>query len=278
MTAGSGAAGARETDAGAASAGAAAAGPSGGGAAEGGAADSGAAGAGASGGGAGGCRAGSYDSGNPASALPSSFTFPTSDLVCDLEDRILIVDAKHVTVVSRPQLTRTRGPVARQEALGDRCDGPGGGHVGCSIRFKRFWSPVLGRGFLEFGTNAGNVLFPDGDQNQAQGCRESIRGQRIATCSTATHFVTVVYDEPASGSPRCWHLHATLWDSPGTQPLERDGDVDRAASVGDRWVFQFAAGAAGDPPVVLGFDRRARTATLEVAGQREPCVAFRLSQ
>jgi hypothetical protein len=39
-------------------------------------------------------------------------------------------------------------------------------------------------------------------------------------------------------------------------------------------VFRFA----GDPPVVLGFDRRARAATLEVAGQREPCIAFRLSQ
>jgi hypothetical protein len=228
--------------------------------------------------GAGSCRAGSYESADPASVLPSSFTLPTADRVCDLEDRILIVDDKHVTVVSRPRLTRTRAPIARQGSLGDRCAGPGGGHAGCSITFQRFWSPVLGRGYLEFGTSAGNMLVPDGDLNQAQGCRESIRGRGIATCSTANHFVTIAYDSPAFGQPRCWHLHATLWDSPATQHLELDGDVDRAASAGDRWVFRFAAGSAADPAVVLGFDRRAHTATLEVAGQREPCVAFRLSQ
>ncbi len=122
---------------------------------------------------------------NPASVLPRTFDLGTADLVCDVKDRVIVVSAKQVTVRTRPLLTPVRAPIERTGHLGDRCDGPGGGHAGCSITYWRFSSKVLGSGHLEFGNNAGNVLHDD-DPDKAMDCREYSSFEVIATCSTAT--------------------------------------------------------------------------------------------
>jgi len=209
---------------------------------------------------------------NPASVLPRTFDLGTADLVCDVKDRVIVVSAKQVTVRTRPLLTPVRAPIERTGHLGDRCDGPGGGHAGCSITYWRFSSKVLGSGHLEFGNNAGNVLHDD-DPDKAMDCREYSSFEVIATCSTAKHFVLVKYQDDAAGRGSCWHLHARLWDA-GDQVTELDGDVDRAASGGDRWVFRFPA---ADSAVTLRFARRPGSATLEIGGERERCAVFRLS-
>lgn len=213
-----------------------------------------------------------------AAVLPSGFTIPATQQVCDLEDRIILVDKQSVTVLTRPLLQRTQAPIARTEHLGDRCDTTSGGHAGCSIKFDRYWSKALGNGSLEIGTNEGNVLHDDRFPDRDQLCRNGRDPAVIATCSTARHFVAVTYLESTVGGSSCWHVGGALWGGTGEQPSELDGDVDRASSVGDSWVFHFLARSQPDAAVTLSFDRRAPAAALEIGGEREPCIAFSLSR
>ena len=96
--------------------------------------------------------------------------------------------------------------------------------------------------------------------------------------STAKRFVMVRYLEPAVGEPPCWHLRGTVWEGPGDQGVDLEGDVDRVTSVGDYWAFHFLANSAMAAAVTLTFDLRAHSATLDTAGEREACIAFRLSR
>jgi len=219
-----------------------------------------------------------YDTPDPASVFPSTFTIRADHRVCDLKDRIILVDTKWVTVITRPLLQRTQAPIDRKDNLGNRCGGADESHAGCSITFDRFWSAALGASFLEFGTNEGNVLHDAQSPNKDQDCRESSGHAVIATCSTAKRFVMVRYLEPAVGEPLCWHLRGTVWEGPGDQSVDLEGDVDRVKSVGDSWAFHFFANSATDAAVTLTFDLRAHSATLDTAGEREACIAFRLSQ
>ena len=219
-----------------------------------------------------GCPAGSHAPADAARPLPG-FSLLEADRICDVGDRVIVVDARSVTVVTRPRGNRTRAPISRREGLADRCSGPGGGHAGCSITFQRFWSVVLGHDYVEFGSSAGNFLAPGGDFNRARGCREPGSGP-IAVCATATRFVAIT-DEERADRPSCQRLRASLWDGAADERRELDGDIDAAASTANRWVVRFP-GAAGDSAIALAFDRTARAATLEVDGRREPCLAFRL--
>jgi hypothetical protein len=203
--------------------------------------------------------------------------------VCDLPDRIIVVDGGRVTSIARPGLARTTAPIARQEGRSYTCGGPGQGHVGCSVVYRRYWSHSLGIHYVEFGTNQGNVLGDDGNGSKVEYCREASHYQVIATCSTAKRFAVVKYLEPDYNEPQaCYHLRVWLWEGRDKIATELEGDVDRAASAGDRWTFRFPA----ERGVALAFERWqdpafmrrvARRATLEVGGDREDCVAFRLS-
>jgi hypothetical protein len=187
--------------------------------------------------------------------------------VCDLADRIILVDDRSVSVLRRPKLTRARAPIRHVEKLGDRCGGPDGGHAGCSIAYRRVQSAVLGHHTLELGNNPGNHLDDDDQPNQVEECRYVPEGT-IATCSTATRFVTVAYVAGPS-SPPCWHLQATLWE--GDRATALDAELDRAgADSDDRWVARLPA-----RDMTLRFDRHA--AVLEAGAKRELCVAFRLA-
>ena len=209
-----------------------------------------------------------YDKPDSSVVMPTGFA-RTNHKLCDLRDRIIIVDGKLVTVVSRPELKRTRAKVDRTEHLGNRCgDGPDGGHAGCSITFDRYWSAVLGARHLEFGTNVGNVLEGERDPNKSESCRDIGRAT-IATCSTAQHFVAVAYEQTAT----CWNVRASVWDGAADRPEELDGDVDRAASVGGHWAFRFAT---PNRRLTLELDRARRTAAVDIDGAREDCVTFQL--
>jgi hypothetical protein len=213
------------------------------------------------------CPAG-QDRADPAAVLPARFTVPAAGKVCDLDDRIILVDERTVTVLTRPRLTRARAPIQRTDKLDNRCDGPGGGHAGCSITFRRVHSAVLGKLTLEFGNNVGDVLYDERQENSYRPCRE-VRQDVIATCSTATRFVTIEYREVPPSKPTCWQLRGAVWE--GSQPTQLDVELDRAASDADHWVVHLPARA-----MTLRFDRRG--AVLEVGAQREPCVAFRLAR
>lgn len=222
------------------------------------------------------CPEGYDDRENAGDRFPRTFHLRAADdRVCDLKERIVIVGDKTVTVLARPQLTRTRAPIERRAKLDDRCGGPGGGHAGCSITFKRFWSAALGAGHVEFGNNMGNLVAEDDDMTRAESCREDSSYGVVATCSTAQHFVLVKYRAVELGGRPCWHLEASVWDGPAEQGTQIGGDVDRAASVNNHLVLRFPAAADADRAITLGFDGRAGTATLEIAGRRERCVAFR---
>jgi hypothetical protein len=214
------------------------------------------------------CPAG-QDRPDPAAVLPARFTVPATGKVCDLEDRIILVDdrAVTVTVLTRPGLSRTRAAIERDERLDDRCDRPGGGHAGCSITHRRVHSAALGHLTLELGNNEGDTLYDEQQPNSYQPCRE-IRHDVIATCSTATRFVTIAYREVPLSAPTCWQLRGVVWER--AQPTELDAEFDRAASDADHWVVRLPARA-----MTLRFDRGA--AVLEVGAKREPCVAFRLA-
>jgi hypothetical protein len=96
------------------------------------------------------CPAG-QDRTDPAAVLPARFTIRAAGKVCDLDDRIILVDERAVTVLTRPRLTRTQAPVQRTDKLEGQCGGPAGGHAGCSIAFRRVHSTVLGNFTVEFG-------------------------------------------------------------------------------------------------------------------------------
>jgi hypothetical protein len=230
-----------------------------------GATSSGATGATSSDAGVAACR---YDKPDSSAVLPATGLATPDERLCDLTDRIILVGPKLVTVITRPALKRVRAKIDRTEHLGDRCgNGPGGGHAGCSITYDRFWSAALPDHHLEFGTNAGNLLEDDRDPNHSVSCRNDSDYGVIATCSTARRFVVIKYQE--SGS--CWTVHAQLWEGAADRPQELDGDVDRTASVGALWRFRF-------PAVSVDFDVHKRSATLDVGGDREACVVFRLSR
>ena len=212
------------------------------------------------------CPAG-HDRSYPAAVLPAGFTLPAAGNVCDLEDRIIVVDDRAVTVLTRPRLTRTRAPIQRADRLGNRCGGPGGGHAGCSITYRRVHSAVLGNLTLEFGNNVGDTLYDEQVPNSYQPCRE-VRHDVIATCSTATRFVTIAYRAVPASAPPCFHLLGTVWE--GAQPAELAAELDGAASDANHWVVRLPARA-----MTLRFDRH--VAVLEVGAKREPCVAFRLA-
>ena len=204
---------------------------------------------------------------SPASSL--SRTDPT---ICDLPDRIIIVE-RGVTVLARPTLTRTTAPIDKTERLGNRCDGPAGGHAGCSITYVRTWSSALGKGrYLEFGTNAGNVLLDDHGNGPA--CREEESYGTIAMCSTAKRYLLVRFTEDAQSATPCWHVTGRLWEGAADVATELAGDVDRSASRGTHWIYAFPA-TSTSPAVALSLDGSKGTATLEVGGEREDCVAFR---
>jgi len=196
----------------------------------------------------------------------------TESRICDLPDRILLVDRK-VTALARPTLTRTTAPIAKTERLGNRCGGPGGGHAGCSITYVRFWSRALGAGhLLEFGTNAGNVLIDEHGNEEA--CREEESYGTIAMCSTAKRYLLVRFTEDANDATPCWHVTGRLWEGAADVATELAGDVDRSASRGTNWVYAFPA-TSTSPAVALSLDGHKGTATLEVGGEREDCIAFR---
>lgn len=207
-----------------------------------------------------------------AKVVPGFSLGRTDPTICDLPDRIIIVE-RGVTVLARPTLARTTAPIARTERLGNRCDGPGGGHAGCSITYVRTWSRVLGPGrFLEFGTNAGNVL--NDDHGNSEACREEDSYGTIAMCSTAKRFLLVRFTEDANSATRCWHVTGRLWEGAAEVATDLAGDVDRSASHGKRWVYAFPA-TSTSPAVALSLDGSKGTASLEVGGEREDCVAFR---
>jgi hypothetical protein len=217
-----------------------------------------------------------YANNDVGAILPSYALGVDGQLVCDLPSRVIVVDEKSVSSLARPDFKATRAPITKRDHLGNRCgDGPDGGHAGCSITYDRFWSSALGKGaYLEFGTNAGNVLFSGKREEE---CRESSRTAVVATCSTATHFALVKLEEPEAKGDACFHVRAHLFDATPAAAAVLDGDVDRARSTGDAWVYRFP-GRAGGPDVELAFDRSTRTAALTVGDAREPCVAFRLSR
>ncbi len=190
----------------------------------------------------------------PCKPDPPAFGIDPAGQVCDLPDRILVVGDKDVTAIDRPSLHRSRAPISRTEYLPDRCDGPGGGHAGCSITFHRYWSRVLGTDYLEFGNNIGNGI---GDE----ACRQDTSYQVVATCSTAHRFALVKRVEADNG---CAPLEVWLWEGASITRLELDAD---ARDQGDRWIVTFPDGQ-------LVFDRK--TQTLELGGEREACVAASL--
>jgi len=212
------------------------------------------------------CPAG-HDRRDLAAVLPERFTVPAAGDVCDLDDRVIVVDDRAVTVVTRPRLTRTRAPIQHRERLRDRCGGPGGGHLGCSLAYRRVRSAVLGNLTMEFGNNQGNVLYDERQPSSGQACRE-VPQDVIATCSTATRFVTVGYREVPASSRTCWQLRAAVWE--GAQPTELAAELDGAASDADHWVVRLPA-----RDMTLRFDRHA--AVLEIGATRERCVASRLA-
>jgi hypothetical protein len=184
--------------------------------------------------------------------------------VCDLRDRIVLVDLQQrlVTVILRPTSTRVTAPISTTDDLGDRCtdaEGHEDGHAGCSVTYERYWSPVLGASHLEFGTNAGNALDAD-NGSTSESCGEESTYSVIATCSTANQFV---YVQQLVAAPAT--LTAVFWARRADPASEIAAEVDRAASGGDQWTIRFAKHA-------LVFDRRGAVATLDGA----PCLAFRL--
>src|SRR5262249_6348055 len=142
--------------------------------------------------------------------------------------------------------------------------------------YHRFWSAVLGSGHVEFGSNVGNLYQDDADGSGDEACREWKSYPAFATCSTATHFVMVELVNPVGPHSQCCQLQASVWSGATDQSVQLAGDIDRAASVGNLAVFRFSGGSAAPRAVTLSFDGAARTATLEVAGLREACVAFRI--
>jgi hypothetical protein len=216
-------------------------------------------------------RVGGYD--RPSAAVLPGFNVSRVDRkVCDLPDRIVLVD-RQVTVLARPTLARTTARIERTEHLGNRCDGPGGGHAGCSITYDRYWSRALGDGrYLELGNNAGNAVLDE--HGNWESCREDTSYSVIATCSTAKRFLMVRFAEDANTATPCWRVGGRLWEGPAEASVELAGDVDRTASVGHHWVYRFPA-TATTAEVVLVLDGGRGTATLEVGGEREDCVAFR---
>lgn len=215
--------------------------------------------------------AGGYDH-RDAVVSPSFTVSAAADRVCDLPDRIITVGAQ-VTVLARPTLAPTTAPIDHTDHKDASCDGPGGGHAGCSIAYVRYWSAALGAGrYLELGNNAGNALLDD--QGNGPSCREDDSFGVIATCSTATRFLIVRFGEDAASATACWRVGGRLWQGAAAQPIELAGDVDRAASTGDRWAYRFPA-TATSAAVVLTLDRSTHRATLDVGGEHEACVAFR---
>jgi hypothetical protein len=199
--------------------------------------------------------------------VPTTLAFSPKELVCDLPERIILVESAMVTVIARPSLARSRGPVIRVPSLSTaRCNGPGGGHPGCSLWYQRFSSPVLGDERVQFGFGYANEVLRSGDEREP--CREEFMVHAIATCSTARRFISVRF----ATEQLCKHIEGELSDRSGSVVLE--GDVDRAASVDDRWVYRFPS--AG---VALIFDGRAHAARLELdnGNDSESCIAFRLS-
>jgi hypothetical protein len=61
---------------------------------------------------------------------------------------------------------------------------------------------------------------------------------------------------------------------PNDEAVELHVDLDRAATGSGRTVFRIPAQPPVGQDLVLSFDRA--TATLEVGGQSEPCIAFKL--
>ncbi len=210
-----------------------------------------------------------HDDPTEASVLPA-YRAASDREVCDLPDRIVAVDARTVTVIVRPSLTRTTAAISRRDDHPETCGGPGQSHAGCSMFYARYWSRVLGEHSVEFGTRQGNVLWA-ADDTSFEDCREGTRNRVIATCSTAHHFAIVRYVEPDGRDAQdCYHLQLWLWADGATLDGTFEGDVERAASTGDRWVYRF-------PTAALAFEHGGRSAALDVAGEREECLAFRLS-
>jgi hypothetical protein len=115
----------------------------------------------------------SAGSGPPAATPPPTRLPPLArGHLCAVRDRIIVVGEQEIFVYSRDHALRARGPITRREHLDSRCDGPGGGHAGCSITFDRFWSPAVPHAYVELGTNQGNVLIDERDPNGGEPCAD----------------------------------------------------------------------------------------------------------
>jgi hypothetical protein len=230
-----------------------------------------------------GAPAGCHASPDVGTVLPAApFQSPAASAVCDLKDRIILVEPSSITVLERPGLKKTTGAITKTERTNPCADS--GGSAGCSLRATdRYWSPALGaHHVLELSPNGGmgpeliDERSTETDPAKLSMCRPGLAGWGIASCSTAKRLVVVTYDDAANrpqGQP-CYRMRASMWTGSGDEVAGLEGDLDRAASVNGRWVLRFPAQQPVGQDIVLSFERGA--ATLQVGGERETCAVSRL--
>ncbi|MCE9575402.1 MAG: hypothetical protein K8W52_19780 [Deltaproteobacteria bacterium] len=221
--------------------------------------------------------------------------------VCDTPDRIVMWAHGKESRTRDPQFNSLVGDlivIARdhvdrlQRASYDKgsgcshnCEGPAGGHAGCSMT-SGCWveSKVLGGARLSLYPEQGYAL--DRGEAETRGCGPQAYGFAVGTvlgfCSSATHLA-VLSGQPCEAGQV---LTLTVWDNPADRadnaedvpvPPPLSGDLDRAHSTGTRWRYVFPA-FAGTRGAALSIDvGAAPSATLEVDGASEDCFVFGLN-
>jgi hypothetical protein len=189
---------------------------------------------------------------------------PAVGAICDMPDRIFVVDAHvhgrtvvgprvsttpltgTVTVIARPSGKRREAPIAKGSMLVDDCGGVGGGHAGCSeLGGSSIKSRVLGGDELFFGTYR-HDRFVHGHTDSE--CRDADDEPWIALCSTRSWFAVVGKEHD--------HEYLRIYDK------DASFDEDVTAESGGTY-------AGTRAKVVIG----THAASVELDGTREACLA-----
>jgi hypothetical protein len=214
--------------------------------------------------------------------------------LCDLPDRVVVVDSKSTSTVDPMVMRLTgaviatprgRGATARYPIAGgsqcvDRCNGAGGGYAGCSVGAGcTIKSAAPGASVVSLGleTRTG------GDKAQA-GCGP-IDHDYIGLCSTRDRLVLMDTIDCKLGKARGrFRLRLRSYDrgaprsdgSTAAAPsFERNGDYFPPGSKLGIWSYRFPEAGDGAGDMLLTFTVGAHPdATLTTAGATEPCVAF----
>jgi hypothetical protein len=214
--------------------------------------------------------------------------------LCDLPDRVVVVDSKTTSTVD-PMVLRLTGavittprgkgstaryPIGSGSQCVDRCNGPGGGYAGCSVGAGcSVKSAAPGASVVNLGLEERT----GGDKTQL-GCGP-IDHDYIGLCATRDRLVLMDTVDCKLGKVRgrfrlrlrSYERGATRSDgSTAAEPsFERNGDYFPAGSKLGVWSYRFPEAGDGAGDMLLTFTVGAKPdATLTTAGATTPCVAF----